>query len=124
MTTASAPFGSIPPVGIGAHSPLVRPKFGISPIFTSATMVKGVGRSSLAPKASLAARAYPSTEDLSNPGRSSPDMISIARILLRASLMGTHSDPRGLMSPRDSKISCALFTLKNGRMRGYMSQMT
>ncbi len=83
ITTASAPFGSAPPVAIFMASPFDKVRSGIVPMGMSPARMSKAGRDSAAPKVSALVTAYPSMVERSNSGRSSGERISSASTLPR-----------------------------------------
>ena len=84
ITTASAPSGSIPPVGTSTAFPGETWTHGASPMTTSPAASKRAGRLSDAPKVSRARTAYPSIVARAKWGTGSVAAISEASLLPQA----------------------------------------
>src|SRR5208337_2600757 len=113
ITTASAPSGSIPPVGTSTAFPGSAWTLGASPMTTTPDVSKRAGRLSDAPKVSRARTAYPSIVARAKWGTGSVAAISEASLLPLASASETGSDGSGLTQSRIDKTSSAVLTLRN-----------
>src|SRR5208337_1371324 len=113
ITTASAPSGSIPPVGTPTALPGSTFTLGGSPMTTSPDVSRRAGRPSDAPKVSRARTAYPSMDARTKFGTGSAAVISKARILPHASVSGIDSDASGSICCKIDKTSSAVLTLRN-----------
>src|SRR5262245_2943692 len=104
ITTASAPRGMTPPVATAVHVPGMTVNPGTWPqAMTSALSAKTLGLPSLAPTASAARRANPSTLERSNGGASTGAITSLQRTRMRASASVTVSPGSGPRSRCRSK---------------------
>ena len=113
ITTASAPFGRNPPVGIATAWFLPMATSGSRPIATAPATSRNAGMESEAPKVSAARTAKPSIVERGRGGRSSGEAISAPQILPRASSSGTVSTARRLKPASASNTCSGVTTLKN-----------